>query len=181
VLAVPNGWSCGNPGNEPDVFAVEPASGAIKHKLTTGLLVGDIAVLPDGRVLAVDNDCVGVLRNHDPKLRVFDLYTGKRIKELSGRGGGVRYEVSASRTGERAVADTGIVKARFDWGDMVPFDFHVDSTFSVWNIKTYKGVATSQNLANGVRRHFNGREQMRLRMSPNGGFVLKGANIYEVP
>ena len=181
VLAVPNGWACGNPGNEPDVFAVEPASGTITRKLTTGLLVGDIAVTPDGRVLAVDDDCVGVFRNHDPKLRVFDLYTGKKVKELSGRGGGVRYEVSAARTGDRAVADTGIVKARFDWGDMVPFDFYVDSTFSVWNIKTYERVATSQNLANGERRHFNAREQMRLRMSPNGGFVLKGANIYELP
>src|SRR5208282_215526 len=52
VLAVPNGWACGHPGNEPDVFAVEPTTGAIKYKLTTGLLVGDIAVTPDGRVLA---------------------------------------------------------------------------------------------------------------------------------
>jgi WD40 repeat protein len=181
VLAVPNGWECGNPGNEPDVFAVEPASGTITRKLTTGLLVGDIALTPDGRVLAVDDDCVGVFRNHDPKLRVFDLYTGKKVKELSGRGGGVRYEVSASRTGDRAVADTGIVKARFDWGDMVSLDVHVDSTFSAWNIKTYEGVTTSQNLANGVRRYFDGRAQVRLRMSPNGGFVLKGANIYELP
>jgi WD40 repeat protein len=143
--------------------------------------VGEIAVTPDGRVLAVDNDCVGVFRNHDPKLRVFDLNTGKKIKELSGRGGGVRYEVSASRTGDRAVADTGIVKDRFDWGDMVPSDVHVDSTFSVWNIKTYEGVATSQNLANGARRHSDGRVQVRLRISSNGGFVLKGSNIYELP
>ena len=181
VLAVPNGWACGHPGNEPDVFAVEPASGAIKHQLTTGLLVGDIALTPDDRVLAVDSDCVGVFRNHDPKLRVFDLRTGKKIKEVSGRGGGVRYEVSASRTGDRAVADTGIVKARFDWGDMVPFDVHVDSTFSVWNLKTYEGVATSQNLANGVRRSIEGGRQVRLRVSPNGRFVLKGSNIYELP
>jgi WD40 repeat protein len=181
VLAVPNGWACGNSGNEPDVFAVEPASGAITRKLATGFLVGEIAVTPDGRVLAVDNDCVGVFRNHDPKLRVFDLNTGKKIKELSGRGGGVRYEVSASRTGDRAVADTGIVKDRFDWGDMVPSDVHVDSTFSVWNIKTYEGVATSQNLANGARRHSDGRVQVRLRISSNGGFVLKGSNIYELP
>lgn len=181
LLAVPNGWACGHPGNVPDVFAVEPVSGAIKHKLTTGLLVGDIAVTPDGRVLAVDNDCVGVFRNHDPKLRVFDLHTGKKIRELSGRGGGVRYEVSASRSGGRAVADTGIVKARFDWGDMVPLDVRVDSTFSVWNLKTYEGVATSQNLANRARRHVEGERQVRLRMSPNGGFVLEGSNIYELP
>ena len=101
--------------------------------------------------------------------------------ELSGRGGGVRYEVSASRTGARAVADTGIVKAKFDWGDMIPFDAHVDSTFSVWNLKTYEGVATSQNLAKEIRRHVKGAGQVRLRMSPSGGFVLKGSNIYELP
>jgi len=181
VLAVPSGWPCGNSDNGPDVFAVEPASGAIRSKLTTGLLVGDIAVTPDGRILAVDKGCVGVFRNHDPKLKVFDLYTGKKIKELSGRGGGVRYEVSASRTGDRAVAGTGIVKARFDWGDMVPSEVHVDSTFSVWNIKTYEEVATSQNLANRERHYLDGRASLRLRMSPNGGFVLKGSNIYELP
>lgn len=181
ILAVPNNWPCGDPDDQPDVFAVEPKTGAIRYKLTTGLLVGEIAVTPDARVLAVDRNCVGVWKNHDPKLRIFDLYTGKRIKELSGRGGGVRYEVSASRFGNRAVADTGIVKEKFDWGDMLPVDSHVDSTFSVWDLTNYDHVITSQNLLQRLQGGSKHQVRLPLRMSPNGGFVLKGSNIYELP
>lgn len=181
VVAVPNEVACNSPGSTPDVFAVQPLSGAIQQKLTTGLLVGDIAVTPDSRVLVVDRDCVGVFENHHPPLRVFDLRTGKKIKELTGWGGGVRYAISVSRNGGRAVADTGIVKARFDWGDMVPFDVQGDSTFSVWNLKNYEGLVTSQNLMQRMSGRFRVDGQVPLRISPNGGFVLRGNSIYELP
>jgi hypothetical protein len=101
VVAVPNVFPCGRPSDTPDVFVVDPTSGAIEDKLSTGLLVGDISVTADGRLLAVDHGCVGVFVNHDPKLRVFDLRTGKNVKEPSGRGTGVRYAASASRNGNR--------------------------------------------------------------------------------
>ena len=103
-MAVPNVFPCGRPLDTPDVFVVDPASGVIEIKQSTGLLVGDVAVTVDGRVFAVDYDCVGVFVDHDPKLRVFDLRTGKKVKELSGRGTGVRYAVSASRKGNRVAA-----------------------------------------------------------------------------
>ena len=103
-MAVPNVFPCGRPLDAPDVFVVDPASGVIEIKQSTGLLVGDVAVTVDGRVFAVDCDCVGVFVDHDPKLRVFDLRTGKKVKELSGRGTGVRYAVSASRKGNRVAA-----------------------------------------------------------------------------
>jgi WD40 repeat protein len=85
AVAVPNVFPCERPSDTPDVFVVDPTSGAIENKLSTGLLVGDIALTADGRLFAVDYDCVGVFVNHDPKLRVFDLRTGKKVKELSGR------------------------------------------------------------------------------------------------
>ena len=181
IVAVQNGWACGAAGNNPDVFAVEPLSGTIKTKFTTGFLVGDIAVTRDGRVLAVDCDCVGVFRNHDPKLRVFDLRAGKRMTELSGRGGGVRYGVSTSRYGDRAVANTGIVKAGFDWGDMVPHDVHVDTTFSVWNLANYEGLVTSQNLQHTTPQRVRMAGHIPLRMSSKGTYVLFRDAIYEIP
>jgi WD40 repeat protein len=181
VVAVPDVFPCGRPSSAPDVFVVDPASGAIKSKLSTGLLVGDIAVTADGRLFAVDHDCVGVFVNHDPKLRVFDLRTGKKLKELSGRGTGVRYAASASRNGNRVVAYTGIVKAKFDWGDMVPFDKHIDAVFSVWDLSNYELLVTSQNLAQRTSGHFRVAGQIPLRMSPKGGFVLQGGAIYELP
>lgn len=181
VVAVPNVFPCGRPLTAPDVFVVDPASGAIENKLSTGLLVGDIAVTAAGRLFAVDYDCVGVFADHDPKLRVFDLHTGKKVKELSGRGTGVRYAVSASRDGNRVAAYTGIVKAGFDWGDMVPLDKHIDATFSVWNISDYELLVTSQNLPEGTSGRFRVAGQIPLRMSPKGEVVLLGGAIYELP
>ena len=181
VVTVPNLFPCGRPSDTPDVFVVAPTSGAVESKLSTGLLVGDIAVTADGRLFAVDHGCVGVFVNHDPKLRVFDLGSGKKVKELSGRGTGVRYAASASRSGNRIAAYTGIVKAGFDWGDMVPFDKQIDATFSVWNLSNYELLVTSQNLGERTSGHFRMAGQIPLRMSPKGWFVLQGGAIYELP
>jgi len=181
VVAVPNVFPCGRPLDTPDVFVVDPASGAVENKLSTGLLVGDIALTADRRLFAVDYDCVGVSVDHDPKLRVFDLRTGKKIRELSGRGTGVRYAVSASANGNRIAAYTGIVKAGFDWGDMVPFDKQIDETFSVWDLKNYEVLVTSQNLAERTSGRFRIAGQIHLRMSPTGRFVVQGGTIYELP
>jgi WD40 repeat protein len=181
VVAVPNVFPCGRPLDTPDVFVVDPASGVIENKLSTGLLVGDIAVTADGRLFAVDYDCVGVFVDHDPKLRVFDLRASKKVKELPGRGTGVRYAVSVSRNGNRVAAYTSIVKAGFDWGDMVPFDKRIDATFSVWNISNYEFLVTSQNLPERTSGRSRVAGQIPLRMSPKGGFVLQGGAIYELP
>ncbi len=181
AVAVPNIFPCQRPLDTPDVFVVDPASGVIENKLSTGLLVGDIAVTADGRLFAVDYDCVGVFVDHDPKLRVFDLRTSKKVKELSGRGTGVRYAVSASRNGNRVAAYTGIVKAGFDWGDMVPFDKRIDTTFSVWNISNYEFLVTSQTLPGRTSGRSRVAGQIPLRVSPKGGFVLQGGAIYELP
>lgn len=176
LLAVPNATPCMSPTNQPDVFAFDVATGAIKHKLTTGLLTGSIAVTADGRVLAVDENCLGVFANHNPKLRVFDLSTGKRIREVSGRGAGVRYSVSSSADGSRFLAFTGKVKMKFDWSDGVPQDVRVDGTFSVWNLSNYEGTVTSQNLP--------GLNAQGLRLSPKAGYALsvgKASFVYELP
>ncbi|HKN77321.1 MAG TPA: hypothetical protein VJW94_19240 [Candidatus Acidoferrum sp.] len=176
LLAIPNSWPCMSPTSQPDVFAFDVATGAIKYRLTTGLLTGSIAVTADGRVLAVDENCLGVFANHDPKLRVFDLSTGKKIGEVSGRGAGVRYSVSISGDGSRFLSFTGKVKMKFDWGDGVPRDERVDETFSVWNLSNYQGIVTSQNLP--------GLNVQGLRLSPKGGYAVsigKSSFIYQLP
>ena len=176
LLAIPNVSPCASPESRPDVFAFDVATGAIKHKFTTGLLTGSIAVTTDGRVLAVDENCLGVFANHDPKLRVFDLATGKKIREISGRGAGVRYSVASSADGSRFLAFTGRVKMLFDWGDALPLDVKVDGTFSVWDLSNYAGVVTSQNLA--------GLNAYGLRLSPKGGYVVsvgEASFVYQLP
>jgi WD40 repeat protein len=176
LLAVPNVYPCMSPDIQPDVFAFDVATGIIKHKFTTGLLTGSIAVTADGRVLAVDEGCLGVIANHDPKLRVFDLSTSKKIREISGRGAGVRYSVSISADGSRFLAFTGKVKMKFDWSDGNPYNVRVDETFSVWNLSNYEGIVTSQNLP--------GLDAQGLRLSPKGGYAVsvgKTSFVYQLP
>ncbi len=180
VIAAPNSFPCMEPGNQPDLFVVDALTGAISVEMTTGLLVGGIAVTPDDRVWAVDFDCLGVFVNHAPKMKVFDLHTGKRLRELSGRGSGVRYAVSASGNGNRVAAYTGKMKAGFDWGDMVPFDEAIDRTFTVWNANSYEAILTSQDVTD-PRRQNMALLDPTLRISFKGGFVLFGQNIYELP
>lgn len=176
VVAIPNQTPCLAPDNKPDVFAFDVQTGVLKYKFSTGLLAESIAVTEDSRALAVDGDCLGVLRNHDPKLKVFDLITGKHLLDVSGRDTGVRYVVSASADGSRFLAFTGKMKTKFDWGDFVPSDVTVDKTFSVWNLNSYEGIVTSQNMPGLVAS--------TLRLSTKGRYAVssgKSSAVYELP
>lgn len=176
LIAIPNQTPCLSPGNEPDVFAFDAETGAIKHKFTTGLLTESIAVTADNRVLAVDSDCLGVFRNHDPKLKVFDLITGRHLRDVSGRGTGVRYLVATSADGSRFLAFTGKMKTKFDWGDFVPRDVVIDRTFSVWSLSNYEGIVTSQNIQK--------LSAWALRLSSKGRYAVsygKASFVYELP
>jgi WD40 repeat protein len=176
LVAIPNESPCSSPGSQPDIFAFDVQTGAIEHKFTSGLLVGSIAVSSDNRVLAVDLNCIGVLKNHDPKLKVFDLATGKNLRKVSGRESGVRYIVSASTDGSRFLALTGKMRVKFDWGDALPYGVPVDETFSVWNLVNYEGIVTSQNIP-GLR-------DSEIRLSSKGKYAVsygKASFVYELP
>jgi WD40 repeat protein len=175
LVAIPHETPCVSPGSQPDVFVFDADSGKIKQKFRTGLTTGSIAVT-GGHVLAVDENCLRVFKDHNPDLRVFELSTGKRVRELSGRGAGVRYRVSASADGSRFLAFTGIMKMQFDWLDAVPTDRTVDETFTVWNVADYSAVATSQNIP--------GLKSSDLRISAKGAYAVsygKASFVYELP
>jgi WD40 repeat protein len=176
LMAIPNVNPCGSPGSQPDVFAFDVQTGAIKYKLTTGILTGSIAVSSDNRVFAVDLNCMGMFKNHDPKLKVFDLTTGKNLRRISGRESGVRYLVSASADGSRFLAFTGRMRVKFDWGDALPYGVAADETFSAWNLLSYEGIVTSQNIP-GLR-------VSEIRLSSRGNYVVsygKASFVYELP
>ena len=150
-------------------------------KTTTGLLLGDIAVTPEDQIWTVDFDCVGVLRDRAPKMKIFDLHTGKKITQLAGPDGDVRYAVSASRDGHRIVAYTGKVKGVFDWGDLDSYDKSVNHSFTVWDGRSKRSLFTSEDLTSGPGGFPNGLRGMTLRISAMGRFVLYGNTIYELP
>jgi hypothetical protein len=180
AVAVPNTFACSSPDNTPDVFVVDAASGKVTLSFSTGLTVGAIAITPDSRLWAVDDNCLGAFKNHHPKMKVFDLNKGKPVKQISGRDSGIRYAVATSRDGGRVVAYTGRMRVSFDWLDMTAWGVPVDQTFSVWNGHDYQPVATSQDL--GPVKDWVGRvPRLNLRLSSAGHFVLFNSAIYELP
>jgi WD40 repeat protein len=183
VLAVPHSYPCSSLDKEPDVFELDTVSGLIHSSVCTGLLIGQIAVTRNAKVWVVDSAEMGVFTHHDPKLKVFDLHTGKRLKELEGRGTGIRLRVSASRSGNRVAAFTGKMKVVFDWLDMTSWPQTVDSTFSVWDATDYTGLVTSDPIP--LRSHPAVIAQRPpnppLSISARGNLVLFLGRIYELP
>ena len=176
VVAIPNNTPCFPPNRDPDVFAFDVQTGEVRFKFATGLLTGSVAVGPDNSVLAVDVNCMGVFRDRDPKLKIFDMASGKGTRTLSGRGSGIRNLVSSSADGSRFLAFTGKMKVNFDWGDGTSCSVPVDETFSIWNFSNYEGVVTSQNIP-GLRESV-------VRLSSKGRYAVsfgRASFVYQLP
>jgi WD40 repeat protein len=175
LIAIPNESPCMSPGSRPDVFVFDAGTGNVIKTFTSGLLTGSVAVSADQHAFAVDLNCLGVFKNHDPQLKVFDLKTGKHLRNVSGPAG-VRYRVSASADGMRLLAFTGKMKVMFDWSDAVPYDKIVDEKFTVWNLRTYEEIATSQNIP--------GLKDSDIRLSAKGNYAVsygKTSFVYQLP
>jgi hypothetical protein len=184
-MARPNSIPCLRPKGGPDVFGLNLQTGALETTLNTGLMVGDIAVTPAGELLAVDANCVGLWSNHHPKMVVFNLKTGKRAREVRAKGAGVRYRVSVSRNGQRAVAWTSDVKcSQFDWLDGNCYGLSVKPMFTVWHLPEFSVVATSPVLPGEALTSQIQPTGDVLRISSTGCYVLvhgtKGV-VFEVP
>jgi len=184
-MARPNSIPCLRPNGSPDVFGLNLQTGALETTLNTGLMVGDIAVTPAGELLAVDANCVGRWSNRHPKMVVFNLKTGNRVREVRAKGTGVRYRVSVSRNGQRAVAWTSDVKCSvFDWLDMNCYGQSVKPMFTVWRLPEFSVVATSPVLPGEALASQIQPTGPVLRISSTGCYVLvygmKGV-VFEVP
>jgi hypothetical protein len=181
ILVVDTGNQIPSPNQDPDLLVIDALSGAERFLLNTGMAAGGIAITPGDRGWVVDRAERGVFTNHTPKMKVFDLRTGKQLRKLEGHGSGVRYVVSASRNGNRVVAFTGTVKTKLNGFDAGSFDRVVDLSFSVWDANSYEGIVTSQTLP--APQQYNALDPTggMLRISSKGGLVLFGPNIYELP
>lgn len=164
--------------HKSDVFVVDALSGVIRKKFTIDLSA-NIAVAND-QLWAVTEENEAVFKNKQPKMEIFDLQSGARVGRVKGRESGVRYGVAASADGSRVAAFTGRIKMAFDWGDTVWRNVSVDRTFTVWDRRSLKEVATSQDLnaKGGFWIWGAGRESMR--MSAKGTYVMYGTRVYEV-
>jgi WD40 repeat protein len=176
IVAIPNATSCRSANHEPDIFAFDIKTGTIKYELTSGINTPRVAVTSDNRVLVVEGRCAGLFSHNQAKLRVFDLTSGRRLHDGSADILGVGESVSASADGKRFLASTGQVAKKFDWGDGY-FDYvDVDRKFFVWNLTTYSGIVTSQNIP--------ALNESRLELNHSGRYALalgKASFIFELP
>ena len=174
LIAIPNATSCQSSHYMADVFAFNVRTGAIEYELKTGIPAPRIAVTADSRVLAVDGGCIDA--RIEPKLRVFDLTSGKHLLNISAGGESIGYSVSASADGTRFLAFVAKVKRTFDWLDFVSDYETADRKFSVWNLTNYEGIVTSQNVPNTAHSE--------LRLSAKGRWAVsegKASLVYELP
>lgn len=176
LLNIPYEPSCQSAKDRPDVFALDSQTGAVMREIKTGLEVGGLAISPDDRVLVAESGCFKLTSHREPQVRVFDLATGKLVRNIPGGATGVRYSVAVSRDGNRCLAFTGNIKTKFDWLDFQAYGARVDETFSIWNLNSYDEILTSQNIP--------GLEHSTLKLSSRGNFVLSygRANfVYALP
>ena len=169
-VAAPNASPCGSALNTPDVFSADVQTGEFSFKISTGLIVGDVAITHDNQLAAVDRNCVGILKNHHPSMKVFALDTGKPVRKVKADTG-VRYAVSVASRANRIVAWTSDVRCAFDAGDMVCDDKLVKAMFTVWRLPDFEAIA-EQEVSPPTGRG--------LKISAHGHFVLTYGNTVEV-
>jgi hypothetical protein len=176
LIPIPNSQPCLYATHQPDVFAFDVKTGDLRFQLTTGLQISNIAVAPDSRILAVQRGCFQLSKGAGRPLEIFDLNTGKRLQNISGRETGVLYSVSISADGSRIIAFTGKVKRKYDWLDATSYGVTVDETFSVWNLVNNDGIVTSQDVP-GLRAS-------DLKLSSSGKYAVstgKAAFVFTLP
>jgi len=161
----------------PNLFVFEAQSGALLKVIRPGHAAGSIAFTPDNRLYTVDINPPGVVENRKAKVHIFDADTGKRLGTISHTRSGVRYQVSASRDGRRLLGYTGLQTLKWDWEGLAFFPQHMDSRFTVWDLRTMQEVFTSPDM---------GTLGPRLSLSVTGRYVLlvqhpDGASILQLP
>jgi hypothetical protein len=176
LIPIPNSQPCRYASHRPDVFAFDKQTGDMKYELTTGLQIGEIAVASDSRVLAVQRGCFQRSKSTGRPLGIFDLDTGKHLRNIPGRKTGMLYSVAISADGNRFIAFTGNTKTKYDWLDGTSFGVTVDETFSVWNLTSYDEIVTSQNIP-GLR-------DSELKLSSSGKYAVssgKASFVFTLP
>lgn len=169
-VAVPSASPCGSAVNTPDIFSADVQTGKSSFKLSTGLIVGDIAITHDNKLAAVDKNCVGILKNHHPSMKVFALDTGKPVRKVKADTA-VRYAVSVASRANRIVAWTSDVRCAFDPGDMVCNDKLMKAMFTVWQLPHFEAI-TEQQVSPPTG--------LGLQISAHGRFVLTYGNSVQV-
>jgi WD40 repeat protein len=150
--------------DENNVVIYEVSSGRLVNSLNTGYLAGSVCLGANGTVLTVSGDNAHPDRNGKDTLKIWDVQTGKLLREIASPPEGIHYNLQISEDGRVAVAYDGLEKTK---GFLERVNITVSQRLRMWDLTTGKVLATTPDLlptVQGGSPHF--------RVSPKGDLIV---------
>jgi WD40 repeat protein len=150
--------------DENNVVIYEVSSGRPLNSINTGYLAGTVRLGADGTLLTVSGDNSRPERNGKDTLKVWDLQTGKLLREIASPPEGIHYNLQISEDGRVAVAYDGLEKTK---GFLERVNVTLYQRLRMWDLATGNVLATTPDLlpmVQGGSPHF--------RVSPNGDVIV---------
>jgi WD40 repeat protein len=126
--------------DERNIFVYDIDSGLEVTSIKAGYLVSAVRLAGNGTLLSVSGD--DTHNNRDP-LRIWDIHTGKLVREITNSQEGIHHALEVSADGRIAVASIGLeqYKAPFLWMEGV--SVHKNDRLRLWDLSTGKVLATT--------------------------------------
>lgn len=145
---------------ERNVLIYDIDSGKLVTSANTGYLAGTIHLSTSDTMVTVSGDAT---RNNRDPLRIWDLHTGKLLREIANPQEGIHYVMDVSADGRIAVASIALQesKSAFLWLEAVTI--HKKDRLRLWDLTTGKILATTPYLP--------GQSAKAVQLSPDGNLV----------
>ncbi len=167
--------------DDKNLEVVDVASGKILEQLNTGYLAGPVAYAGDSKLLTATAEMAWMLPAGSHSIKVWDLATGRMLRQIQAPPMGVRGSLEVSADGHRVLGYIGAEESAGPVGDPESSFDIFEQRFRIWALPSGRVLATSPALPKASKR-------AQLRTSAKGNAVLvywkypdNPILIYEVP
>jgi WD40 repeat protein len=150
--------------DENNVVIYEVNSGRLANAINTGYLAGTVCFGADGTLLTVSGDNSHTTRSSKDTLKIWDVQTGKLLREIASPPEGIHYNLQVSEDARVAVAYNGLEKTK---GFLERVNITQYQRLRIWDLPTGNVLATTPNLlpmVQGGSPHF--------RVGPKGDVIV---------
>lgn len=148
---------------ERNLRILEVDSGKTVSEINTGYIAGAVAFIGEDRVATVSAN-PDVKHFDKDTIKIWDVETGRLIRQISSQPGGVHDTLLVSADGRVALGYVGLDKLVGPWWMIERNNVTVYQRFRLWNLGTDEVIATSPDLPSLVGSAF--------ALSANGDVVL---------
>lgn len=154
------------PSKERNVFTYDVNSGEITSEFSTGYLAAEVRFVGNDTLATVSAE-TGLGGHKKDGIRLWDVKTGRLLREILSPPTGVRYHLEVSEDGKTALGY--VAKEVNHWWWLDPASVITEyARFRLWDLATGGVIATSPDLPNTTGSD--------LALSPKGDVVL----VYDV-